>query len=77
MKLKNIIKEARAQSGWRGAKATGAGRQKRHQQWMKALSDEIERLNPKMAGRIDWDTAQYLMNTGVKPKEAAKRMAKK
>jgi len=45
--------------------------------WMADVSDEVEKLNPKMAGRIDWDTAQYLMNKGMKPKEAAKRMAKK
>ena len=40
------------------------------------MSDEVEKLNPKMAGRIDWDTAQHLMNTGKKPKEAAKRIVK-
>jgi hypothetical protein len=45
--------------------------------WMADLSDEVERLNPKMAGRIDWDTAQYLMNKGMKPKEAAKKVAKR
>ncbi len=71
------LKEAwRGGPQWKGARATGAGRQKQHQQWMKALSDEVERLNPKMVGRIDWDTAQYLKDKGVKPKEAAKRIVK-
>jgi len=44
--------------------------------WMADVSDEVEKLNPKMAGRIDWDTAQHLMNKGTKPKEAAKRLVK-
>ena len=47
-------------------RATGAGRQKQHQQWMAAFADEIEILNPKMVGRIDWDTAQYLKDKGVR-----------
>ena len=44
---------------------------------MAAFADEIEILNPKMVGRIDWDTAQYLKDKGVKPKEAAKKVAKR
>ena len=72
------LKEAwRGGPQWKGAKAIGPGRQKQHQQWMAAFADEVERINPKMAGRIDWDTAQYLKDKGMKPKEAAKRIAKK
>ena len=72
------LKEAwRGGPQWKGARATGAGRQKQHQQWMAAFADEIEILNPKMVGRIDWDTAQYLKDKGVKPKEAAKKVAKR
>ena len=72
------LKEAwRGGPKWKGAKATGAGRQKIHQQWMKAFADEVERINPKMVGRIDWDTAQYLKDKVVKPKEAAKKVAKR
>jgi len=70
------LKEAwRGGPQWKGAKATGAGRQKQHQQWMAAFADEVERINPKMVGRIDWDTAQYLKDKGKKPKDAAKRIA--
>ena len=55
MKLKEAWRGGRQ---WKGAKATAPGRQRIHQQWMAAFSDEIEKLNPKMAGRIDWDSAQ-------------------
>ena len=74
MKLKEAFRGGRQ---WKGARATGAGRQRIHQQWMAAFSDEIERLKPKMVGRIDWDTAQYLKDKGMKPKEAAKKLAKR
>ena len=74
MKLKEAWRGGRQ---WKGARATGAGRQRIHQQWMAAFSDEIERLNPKMVGRIDWDSAQYLKDKGMKPKEAAKKLAKR
>ena len=74
MKLKEAFRGGRQ---WKGARATGAGRQRIHQQWMAAFSDEIERLNPKMVGRIDWDSAQYLKDNGMKPKEAAKKLAKR
>ena len=60
---------------WKGAKATGAGRQKIHQRWMATFSHEYEKLKPKLVGTIDWDTAQHMMNKGIKPKDAAKRMA--
>ena len=74
MKLKEAF---RGGHQWKGARATGAGRQRIHQQWMAAFSDEIEKLNPKMAGRIDWDSAQTLKDKGMNPKEAAKRLAKR
>ena len=77
MKLKDITEASPGRRARGRASQAGARMKSGAKRWMKALSDEIERLNPKMAGRIEWDTAQYLMNTGVKPKEAAKRMAKR
>ena len=72
------LKEAwRGGPQWKGARATRAGRQKQHQQWMAPFADEVEILNPKMVGRIDWDTAQYLKDKGVEPKEAAKKVVKR
>ena len=44
--------------------------------WMADVSDEVEKLNPKMAGRIDWDTAHVLSRKNMKPAEAAKRLVK-
>ena len=74
MKLKEAF---RGGHQWKGALAVSPGRQRIHQQWMAAFSDEIEKLNPKMVGRIDWDSAQTLKDKGMKPKDAAKRLAQR
>ena len=77
MKLKDITEASSGRRSRGRARQADARMKSWAKRWMADLSDEVERLNPKMAGRIDWDTAQYLMNKGMKPKEAAKRMAKK
>ena len=77
MKLKDITEASPGRRSRGRARQADARMKSFAKRWMADVSDEFEKLNPKMAGRIDWDTAQYLMNKGMKPKEAAKRMAKK
>ena len=43
--------------------------------WMLEFSNEVIRLQPKHSGRIDWNTAQYLFNTGAKAIDAAVQYA--
>ena len=76
MKLKDITEASPGRRSRGRARQADARMKSWAKRWMADLSDEVERLNPKMAGRIDWDTAQYLMNKGMKPKEAAKKVAK-
>lgn len=45
--------------------------------WMAAMEKSLLAKAPTMAGKIDWDTAVYLFNTGITPEDAAERMAKK
>ena len=77
MKLKDITEASYGRPS-RG-RASQAGHQKKSmaKRWMIDLSNEVKKLNPKMAGKIDWDTAQYLLNKGIDAKEAAKQLAKK
>ena len=77
MKLKDIIEASPGRRSRGRARQADARMKSFAKRWLADLSDEVERLNPKMAGRIDWDTAQYLMNKGMKPKEAAKKVAKR
>ncbi len=77
MKLKDITEASPGRRSRGRARQADARMKSWAKRWMADLSDEVERLNPKMAGRIDWDTAQYLMNKGMKPKEAAKKVAKR
>jgi hypothetical protein len=56
--------------------------QKRRQQWMAQLEDEIVRLDPSRAGRIDWDTASFMFSQSANdqrltPAAAAARMVGK
>ena len=76
MKLIDIIEASPGRRSRGRARQADARMKSWAKRWMADVSDEIEKLNPKMAGRIDWDTAQYLMNTGKKPKEAAKKLVK-
>tara|TARA_Y100000310_G_scaffold1346_1_gene1827 strand:+ start:1052 stop:1474 length:423 start_codon:yes stop_codon:yes gene_type:complete len=76
MKLKDITEASPGRRARGRASQAGHRMKSFAKRWMRDVSDEVEKLNPKMAGRIDWDTAQYLMNTGKKPKEAAKRLVK-
>ena len=77
MKLKDITEASPGRRSRGRARQADARMKSWAKRWMADLSDEVERLNPKMAGRIDWDTAQYLKDKGVKPKEAAKKVAKR
>ena len=77
MKLKDITEASPGRRSRGRARQADSRMKSWAKRWMADLSDEVERLNPKMAGRIDWDTAQYLMNKGMKPKEAAKKVAKR
>lgn len=49
---------------------------KAKQAWMRAYSDELVKLDPSKAGKIDWDTAAFFYNSGKDPKEAARKKAK-
>ena len=44
--------------------------------WYAAFEKALTALRPELTGKIDWDTATYLMNTKNTPEEAASRMAK-
>ena len=76
MKLKDITEASPGRRSRGRARQADARMKSWAKRWMADVNDEVEKLNPKMAGRIDWDTAQHLMNKGTKPKEAAKRLVK-
>jgi len=44
--------------------------------WMLAFEGNLVRLRPELVGRVDWDTAAYLYNSGVSPEVAAERVSK-
>ena len=43
------------------------------QRWMRRYAELAVEMNPKLAGRICWDTATYQFNQGINVYEAAKR----
>jgi len=45
--------------------------EKQKQQWFKDYDALVVEGNPAAAGKIDWDTATYLYNTGLTPAAAA------
>lgn len=47
------------------------------QQWLATYEQELTRLIPELAGKVDWHTANYLFNTGNAARDAAERMAKR
>lgn len=50
------------------------GEKKSQAEWMKAYETLLSKRGDHQAGRVDWDTATYLYNTGVSPEEAVKKM---
>ncbi len=52
-------------------------RGQKKQAWMKKYSYELTKLAPAMAGKIDWDTAAHLFNTGKDPRAAARQTAER
>lgn len=44
------------------------------QRWLWSVEDMVKKACPELAGRMDWDTAIYLFNTGVRNIEAAERL---
>ena len=45
--------------------------------WLAAFETLVIAADPAMSGRIDWDTAIHLFNTGLTPEQAALRAARK
>jgi hypothetical protein len=41
--------------------------------WMSDFEDHVTKQEPRHAGKIEWDTAHHLHNTGHKPVDAARR----
>ena len=49
----------------------GQTKAQRQADWLGAFSDAVITLEPRHAGRIDWDTAKHLYFTGVSVSDAA------
>ena len=47
----------------------------RRAEWMATFEAAAVRLDPTLAGKIDWDTATFFFNQGRSPELAAKSMA--
>lgn len=39
--------------------------------WMKKYQEELSKRKDHKAGKVDWDTATFLFNSGKTPEEAA------
>ena len=46
----------------------------RRSNWLRKTSKLAEEIEPKIAGRIHWDTATHLYNIGDSPQKAAKEL---
>lgn len=55
--------------------STRATADARREHWMRQYSEMLVMLAPTVAGRIDWDTAAHLFNTGADAAKAAEGMA--
>jgi len=47
----------------------------RRMEWMRAFEETLTAIDPHTSGRIDWDTATFLFNSGARAIEAAHRYA--
>ncbi len=45
----------------------------RRQKWMADFEFIVTKARPELAGKIDWNTATFLFNSGLGPIEAASR----
>lgn len=45
----------------------------RKEKWMREFSDFVYLLDASVKGKVDWDTATYLYNTGLTPSDAANK----
>jgi len=59
----------------RGRGSHGA-KNKREAQWYAAFKSAVTSSDKSQAGRIDWDTAKFLMGKGENPQDAAKKYLK-
>lgn len=89
-KSPNSVIQALARAGLRGNKneealsdldeARGRGahgaKNKREAQWYAAFKSAVTSGDKAQSGRIDWDTAKYLMGKGENPQDAAKKYLK-
>jgi hypothetical protein len=48
----------------------------RRQEWLAACERRVVELNPSMRGKMDWNTAIHLFNSGETAVEAAEKIAK-
>lgn len=53
----------------------GENKAQREARWMQQFADATVAVRPEFSGRIDWETAKYLMGQGIDPVEAGKRYA--
>lgn len=44
--------------------------------WLTGVTNRVVKANPAMAGKMDWDTATYLYNSGKSMDEAADALLK-
>ena len=42
--------------------------------WMAAYEKLLAKRGDHQAGRVDWDTATYMYNTGISPEQAVKNV---
>lgn len=42
--------------------------------WMATYEKLLGKRGDHQAGRVDWDTATYMYNTGLSPEQAVKKM---
>jgi hypothetical protein len=49
----------------------GETKAQRQADWLARFSDAVVTIEPRHAGRIDWDTAKHYFFTGHKPQDAA------
>jgi hypothetical protein len=43
-------------------------------EWMKGYETLLKKRGDHQAGKVDWNTATYMYNTGISPEQAVKKM---
>lgn len=49
-------------------------KQRIRERWLRSVEQLVTTECPELAGRMDWDTAVHLFNTGVRNIEAAEKL---